>query len=108
MSNLPPFFLQQTLNSVDEAAGLDRVRVVVDRGTTKLMVREDASDVYTFGEGKNGKLGHGDDHDEFTPRIVEALLGRDVIALACGSGHTIAITGAEGAQAVFIYFCFLN
>ena len=48
--------------------------------------------MYTWGEGKNGKLGHGDDTDEFNPRILEPLLGKDIIAMSCGREHTIAVT----------------
>jgi hypothetical protein len=31
-------------------------------------------DVYTWGTGAGGRLGHGSDNDESSPRVVEALL----------------------------------
>ena len=40
--------------------------------------REENSDVYSWGHGLNGRLGHGDEHDILTPKVVEALLGKGV------------------------------
>jgi len=72
----------------------DKLQVVFEDkfGFSKVVIREDASDVYTWGEGKYGKLGHGDDNDEYIPKVLEALLGRDVIQVACNAFHTIALT----------------
>ena len=46
-----------------------------------------------MGEGRSGCLGHGDTRDLATPRIVEALLGDDITALAAGSSHVAVVTG---------------
>ena len=56
-------------------------------------LRIDASDVYTWGEGKLARLGHGEESDEYAPRVLEALLGHDVVQVAAGTAHTIAVTG---------------
>ena len=37
-------------------------------------VRTEDGEVFTFGHGGNGKLGHGGEHHEPVPRLVEALL----------------------------------
>lgn len=34
--------------------------------------------------GLNGRLGHGNEEDHHLPRVVEALLGKDVRGVACG------------------------
>ena len=47
----------------------------------------------TMGEGRTGCLGHGDTRDLASPRIVEALLGDDITALATGSSHVAVVTG---------------
>ena len=38
-------------------------------------------------------LGHKDEDDERWPRVVESLLGRDIVMVACGVAHTIALSG---------------
>ncbi|XP_065053483.1 uncharacterized protein LOC135682495 isoform X2 [Rhopilema esculentum] len=57
-------------------------------------VREDACDVYTWGSSYKGMLGHGEETEEVIPRVVEALLGRDVRQVACGTEHMLAVTSA--------------
>ncbi|XP_065839142.1 uncharacterized protein [Oscarella lobularis] len=54
--------------------------------------KNDACDIYTWGAGARGMLGHGDDVDEKTPRVVEALLGRNMKMATCGSHHTMALS----------------
>ncbi len=54
--------------------------------------------VYTWGRGAFGRLGHGDREDQPRPRIVEALREKRIIQIACGhgDGHTLALAG-DGA-----------
>ncbi|AAC00618.1 Unknown protein, contains regulator of chromosome condensation motifs [Arabidopsis thaliana] len=62
------------------------------------------NEVYTWGKGANGRLGHGDLEDRKVPTIVEALKDRHVKYIACGSNYTAAIclhkwvSGAEQSQ----------
>eukprot|EP00048_Salpingoeca_helianthica_P020525 m.6991 g.6991 ORF g.6991 m.6991 type:complete len:627 (-) comp4923_c0_seq1:23-1903(-) len=60
----------------------------------------DRDDVFTFGETDGGKLGLGDSKQEFigTPTKVAHIEGR-IVAMACGSNHTVVIT----ATAVFAW-----
>ncbi|KAF6019750.1 NEK8 [Bugula neritina] len=46
----------------------------------------------TFGSGANGCLGHGDNVDVAQAKIVEALLGYEVINVSCGPMHIMAVT----------------
>lgn len=55
--------------------------------------------VYTWGLGNNGRLGHGDHDDRYTPQLVEAMAGRRVIDVACGSFHTVFLTDTGDAYA---------
>ena len=48
-------------------------------------------EVYTWGKGANGRLGHGDEADRNTPSLVEALKDKQVKSIACGSSFTAAI-----------------
>ena len=49
-------------------------------------------EVYSWGEGDDGKLGHGGKGSCDRPRVVEALRGRDVVGISCGGAHSAAIT----------------
>ncbi|MCO5581816.1 hypothetical protein L7F22_035705 [Adiantum nelumboides] len=48
-------------------------------------------DVYTWGKGANGRLGHGDLLDRKMPTLVEALKDKQVKTIACGTNFTTAI-----------------
>ena len=56
----------------------------------------EAGEVLTWGAGSYGNLGHGDNTDVSTPKLVEALLGKQCISAACGAKHTLALTAAGG------------
>ncbi|XP_072983554.1 PH, RCC1 and FYVE domains-containing protein 1-like isoform X2 [Typha latifolia] len=49
------------------------------------------SEVYTWGRGANGILGHGDVEDRKSPSFVEALKDRHVKSISCGSNFTACI-----------------
>ena len=55
-----------------------------------------------------GCLGHGDTttkHSE--PALVQSLFGWEVIKIACGNQHTLALT-SENEVITFIYFSFFS
>jgi len=60
----------------------------------------DTSEVYTWGEGKFGRLGHGAERNCYSPRLVEVLLGKKPRQVACGGFHTAVIT-EEGKMYTF-------
>lgn len=51
-------------------------------------------ELYTWGKGRYGRLGHGDSEDQLFPKLVEALRGQRVLDVACGSGdaQTLCLT----------------
>ncbi|GFS15828.1 E3 ubiquitin-protein ligase HERC2, partial [Elysia marginata] len=51
-------------------------------------------ELYTWGKGRYGRLGHGDSEDQARPKMLEALKGYRVVDVACGSGdaQTLCIT----------------
>ena len=57
--------------------------------------REDGT-VYTWGEGRYGRLGHGTVEIALTPRIVSALLGVRISKIACGGACTACIDDTGG------------
>jgi len=51
-------------------------------------------ELFTWGKGRYGRLGHGDGEDQLRPKLVESLKGYKVVDVACGSGdaQTLCIT----------------
>ncbi|KAH0471056.1 hypothetical protein IEQ34_000779 [Dendrobium chrysotoxum] len=60
-------------------------------GSYHVAVLTSRNEVYTWGKGANGRLGHGDIEDRKTPMLVEALKDRPVKNIACGGNFTAAI-----------------
>ena len=61
-------------------------------GEEHTAVWTEAGELFTFGNGYYGRLGHGGTQDELVPRLVEALVGKMVIGAAAGNTHTVART----------------
>eukprot|EP00741_Cyanophora_paradoxa_P016699 tig00020938_g16128.t1 len=55
-------------------------------------VVSDIGDLFTFGEAKHGKLGHGEEKHMRVPRVVEAVRERGIRKVSCGQQHTVAVT----------------
>lgn len=49
------------------------------------------SEIFTWGMGANGRLGHGDFEDRKTPTLVESLKDRHVKSISCGPSYTASI-----------------
>ncbi|ANM66651.1 Regulator of chromosome condensation (RCC1) family protein [Arabidopsis thaliana] len=60
-------------------------------GDHHVAVLTSRSEVFTWGKGSNGRLGHGDKDDRKTPTLVEALRERHVKSISCGSNFTSSI-----------------
>ncbi|KAG3052826.1 hypothetical protein PC121_g17115 [Phytophthora cactorum] len=52
----------------------------------------DAGELYTWGSGEDGRLGHGDMRDRAVPRKVMSLLRESVASASCGGAHTAVLT----------------
>lgn len=59
---------------------------------------EDELQVYSWGWGDFGRLGHGNSSDVFTPQPVKALQGLKIKQIACGDSHCLAVTMAGEVQ----------
>lgn len=60
-------------------------------GSHHVAVLTHKTEVYTWGKGANGRLGHGDVQDRHTPTLVEALKDKQVKSISCGSSFTAAV-----------------
>ncbi|CAN1343460.1 PH, RCC1 and FYVE domains-containing protein 1 [Linum perenne] len=70
--------------------GLTTKGLVYTMGSS-VYVLTSKSEVYTWGKGANGRLGHGDTDDKSSPTLVEALKDRQVKSIVCGTSLTAAI-----------------
>jgi alpha-tubulin suppressor-like RCC1 family protein len=68
---------------VQLAAGEDHSVALTDRG-----------DVFSWGRGMSGQLGHGDVKNVWFPLLIKSLQGKGVVAVGCGYDVTFGITGA--------------
>lgn len=65
-------------------------------GTDHALAVDVDGDVYSWGLGNYGNLGHGDTRNEDKPKLIEKLKGAGVIMAAGGSKHSLVVT-AKGA-----------
>ena len=85
--NAEPIFSYQTPTVVQT----DRVKCV-SCGGLHILALTDAGEVLSFGQGNYGQLGHGDQLDQRDPKVVEALRGKHVNAIAAGNLHSLVLT----------------
>ena len=78
-----------------EALSGHTVRSVAAGHTTSCALTA-AGELFTWGRGRAGKLGHGDPVDQLAPRHVEVLHGEWVVAVSASLSHTVAATREGG------------
>mmetsp|Transcript_28803 Transcript_28803/g.51702 ORF Transcript_28803/g.51702 Transcript_28803/m.51702 type:complete len:989 (-) Transcript_28803:130-3096(-) len=69
-------------------------------GASHTVVWTEEDEVFSFGYGKYGQLGHGDTSNQLVPTLVQSLRGRAMAGGACGQGHTVLWT-TEGEVCSF-------
>eukprot|EP00947_MAST-08B_sp_MAST-8B-sp1_P002028 g2028.t1 len=71
---------------------LSGVRVcAMSAGNHSMFLTEDGK-VYSCGSEEYGKLGHGNEEDQYVPKLIEALSGTRVCAVSAGSHHSLFLT----------------
>lgn len=60
-------------------------------GSYHVAVLTSKAEVYTWGKGAKGQLGHGDNEDRSTPTLVDFLKDKQVKSIACGANFTAVI-----------------
>ncbi|XP_051484806.1 RCC1 domain-containing protein 1 isoform X2 [Apus apus] len=83
----PPFFAPLAL-----PAGVRARRVVL--GHEHALALATSGEVYAWGGGRHGQLGHGTLESAQQPRLVEALAGLRMAAVAAGGWHSASVSEA--------------
>jgi hypothetical protein len=76
-------------NKIAALQGIKIKKVV--SGINHTVVLSDTGDLYTWGFGGYGRLGHKQQKDEFKPRKIEMKVFAPVTDIACGSQYNLAI-----------------
>ena len=79
---------------VDGLAGVRVCQASADDAHS--MAVTEGGQVWTFGDGRHGQLGHGDKETQLVPKVVEGLAGVRVCQVSAGVFHSMAVT--EGGQ----------
>lgn len=69
-------------------------------GTTYTALVTSNGELFTFGQGRFGKLGHGNFDDKFVPTLVAALKSHKIVDVSCADSHTLCVTD-QGKVFVF-------
>jgi len=85
----------QLLPKKVEAFAGQRVAAVSAGGVHSIAITADGA-VWSWGDGYQGKLGHGDQQNQLLPKKVEAFAGQRVVTLSAGEDHSLALA-ADGA-----------
>eukprot|EP00743_Colponemidia_sp_Colp-15_P008722 GILK01009499.1.p1 GENE.GILK01009499.1~~GILK01009499.1.p1 ORF type:complete len:421 (-),score=31.77 GILK01009499.1:152-1375(-) len=78
---------------VDRASLLGKSVIQISCGFNYVAAVTSDKNVYTWGYGLDGQLGHGDTRSILVPRRVRALQKQGIKMVICGSRHTLAVDG---------------
>ena len=81
----------------DGGAGRSEMLEVIVCGAFHTVGVTPKGDLYTWGSGCSGQLGHGDTNDVDKPKLVtsSSLIDKEVVHVSCGGYHTALVT-SEG------------
>uniref|UniRef100_A0A7N1A1A8 Uncharacterized protein n=1 Tax=Kalanchoe fedtschenkoi TaxID=63787 RepID=A0A7N1A1A8_KALFE len=74
-------------------------------GFYHVVVLTSEAQVYTWGKGADGQLGHGDTNDRNEPTLVTFLKDKQVKSIACGPNYSAAICPHQWASSVDHSIC---
>ncbi|XP_060526978.1 E3 ubiquitin-protein ligase HERC2 [Cylas formicarius] len=69
-------------------------KIAINSGGKHCLALSADGDVYSWGEGEDGKLGHGNRLSCEKPKLIEALQGYEVVDVTCGGAHSAAVTAS--------------
>ncbi|XP_048524463.1 E3 ubiquitin-protein ligase HERC2 [Dendroctonus ponderosae] len=69
-------------------------KIAVNSGGKHCLALSVDNEVYSWGEGEDGKLGHGNRISCEKPKLIDAFQALEVVDVACGGAHSAAITAS--------------
>jgi len=69
-----------------------RKPIAISAGESHSAAITEKLSLFTWGNGGFGRLGHGTDTKEYSPKIVEGLLHEEIVYVSCGSFHTLTVS----------------
>lgn len=85
-----------------KVAALQGKKIVsIATGSLHCVACSDSGEVFTWGDNDEGQLGDGTVSAIQRPRLVQALQGKHIVKVTCGSAHTLALSTTqmtEGAR----------
>jgi len=67
-------------------------KIAVHSGGKHVMAITQDGKLFSWGEGEDGKLGHGDTLSRHSPTLVTTLASKRISDIGCGSSHSAAVT----------------
>jgi alpha-tubulin suppressor-like RCC1 family protein len=87
------FLMPHLVEELALEKALHRTRIVkVACGAQHSVGITSGGELFTWGSGEDGRLGHGDMRDRALPRKVMSLLKERVVHASCGGAHTAVLT----------------
>ncbi|CAK6973245.1 probable E3 ubiquitin-protein ligase HERC3 [Scomber scombrus] len=84
---------RHTPNPVHSLDMKKTIHISCGKDHTAILTKD--GEVFTFGCGQYGQLGHNSFSDELCPRLVAEPQGSKVIKIACGRHHTLVMTDSK-------------
>ncbi|KAH3743549.1 ultraviolet-B receptor UVR8 [Pelomyxa schiedti] len=69
----------------------DQLISIIACGRHHTLALTDHGEIFSWGQGNAGQLGHGNTVDRLTPTPIEFFRGCPVHMIACGNGHSMAL-----------------
>eukprot|EP00750_Incisomonas_marina_P018070 INCI2698.1.p1 GENE.INCI2698.1~~INCI2698.1.p1 ORF type:complete len:1629 (-),score=251.56 INCI2698.1:256-4593(-) len=61
-------------------------------GPRHVLCTTDVGQVFSWGSGSDGRLGHGDTQDAAAPKVIVAIADQQIWQVACGNAHSTCIS----------------
>ena len=62
--------------------------IAVDSGQTHCLALTNRGQVYSWGNGQGGRLGHGDAIGQNVPELIQFFRGQKIVDIVCGDQHS--------------------
>eukprot|EP01087_Luapelamoeba_hula_P003141 TRINITY_DN1295_c0_g2_i11.p1 TRINITY_DN1295_c0_g2~~TRINITY_DN1295_c0_g2_i11.p1 ORF type:complete len:1352 (+),score=256.35 TRINITY_DN1295_c0_g2_i11:242-4057(+) len=91
-----PEIIETALWRPSAIEGLRRVFITqIAVGNCHNLALSDQGQVYSWGLGFGGRLGHGNEQMIPTPTLIDKLIGTEITQISCGNAHSVALSSTK-------------